>query len=56
MTLLKHESKRGDQDNPNSEYEIYGGNKTKMFKIHTHQTIAIGYVGPVQGKKVIDDQ
>ena len=55
MTLLKHESKRRYQNDPDSEYEINGGNKTKMFHVHTHQAVAIGYIGPMQGEEVIDN-
>ena len=56
FTPLKHESKRSYQNNPNSEDKINGGNEPKMLEVHTHQTIAIGYVGPVQGKEVVDNQ
>jgi hypothetical protein len=56
FTPLEHESKKSHQNNPNSKYKINGGNEPEMFKVHAHQTIAIGYIGPVQGTKVVDNQ
>ena len=56
IIFLKHERKGCHQDNSQSKYKIDDGNQLKIFKAQFDQIFSIGYIGPVQGKNIINQQ